>query len=245
MAARVPIDYVAELGQARAMELVQRKYRDCRVEPTTRCWIFSGSSNTDGYGQVTARKNSDIRARNKARPAAFTLHRVAYLSRHGRNIVGHCSHLCDVRACFNPDHLVDESAANNNARKGCIGPIYCPDHGELIVNPCPHTPTCVRPPRSDVKCCATRFSEARTAGGFDTLMSDEPEASGFYSSSSPVRALSRRPSAAAAAPLPEVAVEQPLGSRTILTSDPFEFPGSDDLRAALEDPEFVALVDGK
>lgn len=65
-------------------------------------------------------------------------------------------------ACFNPDHLADESAQVNNSRKGCPGPIYCSVHYHLVVDLCPHNPGCLRAPRDDVNCClALKESDPR------------------------------------------------------------------------------------
>lgn len=86
----------------------------------------------------------------------------------------HISHLCDNRRCFNPDHLTAERAIVNNSRKGCPGPITCSVHGHLIVDLCPHTPRCIRPPRDDVNCClAIKESES----GWNSQVSEEFTAS--------------------------------------------------------------------
>lgn len=55
MPPRARMDYLAELGQARCHALVVRKHSDgraCVTHPDTGCWLFQGSLNTDGYGQV-------------------------------------------------------------------------------------------------------------------------------------------------------------------------------------------------
>jgi hypothetical protein len=66
MAARTPINYLAELGQARAHAIVMAKKnahdRNNRpttvIDPVLGCWLFQGSTNTDGYGQVSKLESS-------------------------------------------------------------------------------------------------------------------------------------------------------------------------------------------
>lgn len=118
----------------------------------TGCWLFGGSRNTDGYGQVFA-KNSDLQLTGRSSQTAFLLHRLSFLAANGRDCAGHCSHRCDIRLCFNPGHLVDEDAQANNSRKGCPGPVICPDHGHVVVDLCSHRPPCIRPPNPNVFCC--------------------------------------------------------------------------------------------
>jgi hypothetical protein len=88
---------------------------------------------------------------------AFLLHVVSYVARHGSNPPAghHVSHICDRRNCFNPEHLVAESPQANNSRKGCPGPVFCPEHGHELINLCSHWPLCIRPPRADAVCCLT------------------------------------------------------------------------------------------
>ncbi len=49
------LNYLADIGQARAHALVQDKYiKNCQVASDIGCWLFQGSTNNDGYGQVSA-----------------------------------------------------------------------------------------------------------------------------------------------------------------------------------------------
>ena len=50
------------------------------------------------------------------------------------------SHLCNNRACCNPDHLIAETATLNIQRKGCIG--YTIFENKLVVCACTHHPKC-------------------------------------------------------------------------------------------------------
>lgn len=47
------LDYLAELGRARAHALVLDKKRNAHIDPVMGCWLFQGSTNADGYGQVS------------------------------------------------------------------------------------------------------------------------------------------------------------------------------------------------
>lgn len=158
--ARQRLDYDQELGGVRALALFNQRTADCQTNDTG-CFLFQGSLNTDGYGQIFAKKNSNLGATGRKAQTAFLIHIVAFLARNGHAPINHCSHLCDRRACFNPDHLVDEVATVNNSRKGCPGDIYCPVHGDLLAALCAHQPKCIRPPRGSdtVVCCLTRSEQ--------------------------------------------------------------------------------------
>lgn len=53
------------------------------------------------------------------------------------------SHRCHNPLCTIPDHVVLESARDNNNRKGCAVWANCP-HCPLKVRVCPHEPMCIR-----------------------------------------------------------------------------------------------------
>lgn len=53
-----------------------------------------------------------------------------------------CSHLCHNPACVRASHLRWESRQQNEARKNCLGTIFCGcGHSKVI---CPHVPTCIK-----------------------------------------------------------------------------------------------------
>lgn len=57
------------------------------------------------------------------------------------------SHRCLERRCFNPSHIVYESAEANNARKNCLVWIECPhtdEDCERVAFVCPHNPPCIK-----------------------------------------------------------------------------------------------------
>lgn len=58
------------------------------------------------------------------------------------------SHLCNQTRCMNPDHVIIESRADNNSRKGCTAWIQCGPRcrdcdGQRLLLLCTHTPRCV------------------------------------------------------------------------------------------------------
>lgn len=150
-----PLDLMVHLGVTRCKQIVEDKRVShlTTIDDFTGCWLFTGSSNTDGYCQVWTKKNCDLNVSGRAAQTAFQLHRIALVSKTCQNIIDHASHLCDRRNCFNPDHLVDETVLVNNSRKGCPGPLYCPDHGHLVVDLCAHSPRCIRGPCEQMTCC--------------------------------------------------------------------------------------------
>lgn len=150
--ARQRIDYGTELGQVRCQSIVDSKRVAAEIN-STECWLFSGSRNTDGYGQVYAKKNSNLHLEGRQSQTAFLIHRVAFVAANGRDITGHGSHLCDNRNCFNPAHIVDETPDVNNSRKGCAGLLVCGWHHHILCDLCPHRPRCIRPERFDISCC--------------------------------------------------------------------------------------------
>ena len=140
------------MGVQQCRELVEyHRQRNCRVDDQTGCWIFTGRSvNGSGYPLVKAVPRL---VRPNPGSTAFLLHRVALVSRLGRDIQHEASHRCGVALCFNPVHLVDETHPVNESRKYCVGELVCLWHGHPIGNFCVHGPSCIRPPRDDLICC--------------------------------------------------------------------------------------------
>lgn len=172
----VNLDYGAELGQARAVEilnarLAQRDKWDTDVH--TGCWLWQTGLTNTGRVEVKRYTNTQLQLRRTtgvgpARNSGyhFQLHRVAYLARHGRDVtpgnVG--SHRCEVPNCFNPDHVLDESQSANLSRKNCAGVLMCADcPGHIIADLCSHQIKCIRPPRN-VNCCLARYRAEVAAG---------------------------------------------------------------------------------
>ena len=136
------IDYHDEIGIGRAKEIVASKSKSA-LHNGKGCWLFCGSKNTDGYGQIFVKPNSKLIQRGRQAQKAFLLHVLSYVaSENHMSQSDHVSHRCHERSCFNPGHLVAESPCENNSRKGCPGTLKCPccDH---IVFTCPHSPSCL------------------------------------------------------------------------------------------------------
>ena len=112
-------DEVVVPGHMRGATRV-RGYRYRRVPPaelfwaqvrkTDGCWLWTGSANTNGYGQIT------VHGRNRS------THRFAWQLEHGNIPRGLCvCHTCDVKLCVRVSHLFLGTIADNNrdaARKG-------------------------------------------------------------------------------------------------------------------------------
>jgi hypothetical protein len=67
------IDYIEEVGYHRAKHVVERIHSEALTN-TKGCWIFSGSKNTDGYGQVFMKPNSRLQLEGRKAQKAFLLH---------------------------------------------------------------------------------------------------------------------------------------------------------------------------
>lgn len=148
------IDLQREVGavRARAALLEAKNLKRTIGGPTGTCWEFTGSKNKDLYGQVSIVPNGAVGAK------MVLLSRLACYVKYGWPEGAaklHASHLCENPRCFNPDHLLWESAPVNNSRKGCPGDIYCPHHGHFLVAICRHTPKCMKPMLApeQVNCC--------------------------------------------------------------------------------------------
>lgn len=77
------------------------------------CWLWTASTNADGYGKLGLGRGNVL------------AHRVAWRLAFGYFPVANCLHKCDVPSCVNPFHLflgsqrdnmVDKTAKGRNAR---------------------------------------------------------------------------------------------------------------------------------
>lgn len=75
-------------------------------EPNSGCWLWTGSGNGKGYGQVHWSGGN------------YRAHRLVYEMLRGPIPEGsHIDHLCRVRCCVNPDHL-EPVTHQENVRRG-------------------------------------------------------------------------------------------------------------------------------
>ena len=146
---------------------------DAHIAHKTRgrkCWKPSTSpTHVGGYCRVSTRKipiPGTDRKRRKMNVylhhltliAAGRAHELRRLYKRGYQV----SHLCHKTWCFNPEHLVVESARRNNARNSCKGN-YVISHGDMTWNPCPHGRSHITLAGS-IACCA------RSAWMMDTII---------------------------------------------------------------------------
>lgn len=78
-----------------------------KIKPTpTGCWVWMGTKNSQGYGQLWFRGR------------LWLAYRVAYVSFFGSTSPGfQLDHLCRQRSCVNPMHL-EQVTAQENVRRG-------------------------------------------------------------------------------------------------------------------------------
>lgn len=78
-------------------------------EPNSGCWLWLGQVSNRGYGIFRTSKRSKW---NFA-------HRVAYMAAHGSVAPGlDVAHVCHVRSCVNPQHLVAATRSENMTHPG-------------------------------------------------------------------------------------------------------------------------------
>lgn len=84
--------------------LVERFWSSCEPIPYAGCWIWKGSTSSDGYGQFHVGKNKYVRA-----------HRLAFrIDRCHLDEELLVCHSCDTPRCVNPAHLWQGTMQDNH-----------------------------------------------------------------------------------------------------------------------------------
>lgn len=110
-----------------------------QVDKTADCWMWTGYRNNNGYGAYNRR----------------SVHRLVY-----EHLVGplipdmEIDHLCNIRACVNPNHLEQVTISENESRK-FDRKKFC-NHGH------PLTPDNIKY-RKHGRCCRRCFNDQRNA----------------------------------------------------------------------------------
>lgn len=94
----------------KATPVLQRLLARIEIDAVQGCWVFQGTTATNGYGTIGAAMPDGTRK-------TFLTHRVAYEGMVGRIPAGlELDHLCRNRACCNPDHLEPVTRSVNTLR---------------------------------------------------------------------------------------------------------------------------------
>jgi hypothetical protein len=129
------------------------------AEPNTGCWLWTGSTNEDGYGSFSM-SGRDTRA-----------HRASYEIHVGPIPPGlHVCHRCDTPACVNPEHLwlgtnddnMRDMVAKGRCRKGSAqrAQTHC-RHGHLFDEKNTYFDTHVREGRRQCRACKNEYNRTR------------------------------------------------------------------------------------
>ena len=110
-------------------ELFERVTQNSDRKNLSGCIKFKGASR-NGYGSITKSISG--------KTTVYFTHRIVKMYTLKNINIGPCSHLCGVKLCCNPEHIVIESNRVNNLRKTCHANNFCYGHellnGERLTN---------------------------------------------------------------------------------------------------------------
>lgn len=131
------------------------KYR--RIDPVSGCWLWTGNRHQYGYGLIEYQYRM------------FRVHRIAMWRWRGFDLDSklYVCHRCDVRACFNPDHLFIGTASDNMWDKVAKGRHPRNARGKPRI-----TPETVRAIRADLATGMTQTAIGAKHGVDQTTVSD-------------------------------------------------------------------------
>jgi hypothetical protein len=115
------------------LQLFLNKKLDCDISnPGEDCILWKGGLNSDGYGRICILWVDGLKKDCRA-------HRLSYMVFHqtlelGQESQMEVSHLCHVKRCVNPNHLVLEPHYSNMSRQACKISKFCLKT---------HTPHCI------------------------------------------------------------------------------------------------------
>jgi hypothetical protein len=151
MSAPPPAAAISSLNLEFAKVAYQKQLKKRRHEDNGKgCHIPKKQPRDDGYCRFEVTKAQTAAAFGVAQGAkTYYIHTLAWYAT-GKSVPAdhrseHLSHRCGDSRCFNPAHLVPESAAANNARKGCIAAVRCPCPCKQAFWVCTHKPRCIPP----------------------------------------------------------------------------------------------------
>jgi len=118
--------------------ILQRSRLPTTISNHLGCWL-APSQGGDGYHRVGLYHPTTKQKKTQM------IHRIAFYGAYGLNALHQVSHLCHQKLCFNPTHLVDETAGQNVKRNYCQAAVSFCSHGVKIADSeCVHVPQCLR-----------------------------------------------------------------------------------------------------
>jgi hypothetical protein len=135
------------ITKAHALQIISEELANWSTTNATGCWLSTKAANHRcGYRVYNLRKTRSWRPHGSLIALQPFMHQIALIAAGKRKemrgigktgATDHASHLCHNSACFNPRHVVVESAKLNKWRNSCRGHkiIYS---GRVVWHPCVH-----------------------------------------------------------------------------------------------------------